>query len=328
MQALEASFRAWGSVIVLAAVFATGVTGAAGEKGDGRGATGRGSGNYLIVIAEDYAYTPPMVQFINAKTAQGFDVLTYAVPAGTTNTAIKSYIASLWDTPAAPDYILLVGDTDGATSTSNTIPHWIGQGSRGSTTDLPYACMDEGDDWYPDIAIGRFSVRSVNMLRDVVNKTLYVEAGVFDDPDYVKRAAFLATNDMTSGAEETHDWVIENYMDPAEFQSIRIYARLGGGTQDIANAVNNGCLFVSYGGHSGSGGWSNPPFNQYDVQALTNAGLYGLVFGWSCNTAHYSYDECFGETWQRVANRGAAAYLSASDYIYWGDWDAWEPSRQ
>jgi len=29
-----------------------------------------------------------------------------------------------------------------------------------------------------------------------------------------------------------------------------------------------------------------------------------------------------------VANRGAAAYLSASDYIYWGEWEAWEPSRQ
>jgi hypothetical protein len=188
--------------------------------------------------------------------------------------------------------------------------------------------MDAGDDWHPEIPIGRFSVRSAGMLQDVVDKSLFVEAGDYPDPNYVKRAAFLATSDTTSGAEETHDWVIENYMDPAEFESIRIYARLGGNTADITEAVNRGCLFVTYGGHSGSSGWSGPAFNQSNVQALSNAGLYGLVFGWSCNTAHYSYDECFGETWQRVANRGAAAYLSASDYIYWGSWEAWEPSRQ
>jgi hypothetical protein len=327
MHAPRTSFRPR-SAVLIATIALAAAPGAAGDKGEERAAAGRRSGNYLIVLAEAYAYTSPMLQFINTKTMQGFNVMTYVVPPGTTNATIKAHIQSLWGTPEAPDYILLVGDTDGDTSTATTIPHWTGQASRHACTDLPYACMDPGDDWQPEIPIGRFSVRSEGMLRDVVHKSLFVEAGSFPDPDYVKRAAFLATSDMTSGAEETHDWVIESFLDPAEFESTRIYQRLGGNTQDITNAVNNGCLFVTYGGHSGSGGWSGPAFNQANVQALSNAGLYGLVFGWSCNTAHYSYDECFGETWQRVANRGAAAYLSASDYIYWGDWEAWEPSRQ
>jgi hypothetical protein len=327
MHAPRTSFRPR-SAVLIATIALAAAPGAAGDKGEERAAAGRRSGNYLIVLAEAYAYTSPMLQFINTKTMQGFNVMTYVVPPGTTNATIKAHIQSLWGTPEAPDYILLVGDTDGDTSTATTIPHWTGQASRHACTDLPYACMDPGDDWQPEIPIGRFSVRSEGMLRDVVHKSLFVEAGSFPDPDYVKRAAFLATSDMTSGAEETHDWVIESFLDPAEFESTRIYQRLGGNTQDITNAVNNGCLFVTYGGHSGSGGWSGPAFNQSNVQALSNAGLYGLVFGWSCNTAHYSYDECFGETWQRVANRGAAAYLSASDYIYWGDWEAWEPSRQ
>ena len=72
----------------------------------------------------------------------------YSVPAGTSRTAIKSYIQGLWGGPDAPDYLLLVGDTDGSSSTSNTIPHWSGAAS-GTATDLPYACMDAGDDWYP-----------------------------------------------------------------------------------------------------------------------------------------------------------------------------------
>ncbi len=290
-------------------------------------AAGR-SGNYLIVTAEGYHTSLPLTQFIAAKTAQGFDVTMYSVPSGTSNTAIKSYIQDLWGTPDAPDYILIVGDTDGSSSTATTIPHWTGEASRHACTDVYYACMDAGDDWYPDIAIGRFSVRSATQLQIVVDKSLFVEAGVFPDPDYAKRAAFLATSDSTSGAAETHTWVINNYLIPADFACTKIYAAEGGGTSDVSHAVNNGCLFVVYGGHSSSGGWSEPQFSQSHVSALTNANKYGLAFGWSCNSAHYSYDECFGETWLRVADRGAAAYLSASDLIFWGTWEAWEPSRQ
>ena len=286
------------------------------------------SGNYLIVTAENYISSTPLNQFIAAKTAQGFDVSVHTVSPGTSNIAIQSYIQGLWGGPDAPDYVLIVGDTAGSSATSTTIPHWTGIASRHACTDLYYTCMDGGDDWYPEIPIGRFSVTSVNMLQDVVDKSLYVEAGIFSDPTYTKRAAFLATSDSTSGAEQTHNWVIENYLTPADYDCTKIYAIYGGGTADVTNAVNNGCMFVVYGGHSSSGGWSEPAFSQSNVQALTNQDMYGLAFGWSCNSAHYSYDECFGETWLRVADRGAAAYLSASDLIFWGTWESWEPSRQ
>ena len=317
MRALESGVRTWAWGTVVAALLV----------GPGSSAFGR-SGNYLIVTAEDYYSSTPLTQLIDSKTAQGLDVMTYTVPSGTSNTAILSYIEGLWGTPEAPDYILIVGDTNGSTSTANTIPHWTGEASRHACTDLYYGCMDGGDDWYPEITIGRYSVQTISQLQDVVDKTLYVEGGIYDDPNYAKRAAFLATSDTTSGAAETHDWVIDKYLTPAEFECTRIYAAEGGGTSDVTDAVNNGVLFVVYGGHSSSSGWSEPYFNQSHVQALTNAEMYPLVFGWSCNSAHYSYDECFGETWLRVANRGAAAYLSASDLIFWGSWEAWEPSRQ
>ena len=156
-------------------------------------------------------------------------------------------------------------------------------------------------------------------MQDVVDKTLFVEAGVFPDPDYARRAALRAgaTDDTSSGAEDAHNWVIANYLDPANYESTKIYATQGGGTADITAAVNAGSLFTVYFGHSGSSGWWNPGFNQGNVNALTNTGLYGLVFGFSCSTAHYEYDECYGETWQRAANKGAAAYISASTFIYW-----------
>ncbi len=283
---------------------------------------------YLIVTPTEYAGSAPLTQFANAKTAQGYDVVVYTVPAGTSNTAIRAYIQSLWSATPRPKYALLVGDTDGSSAGTNTIPHFVGGGSKAATTDLPYACMGTGDDWYPDLCVGRFSVRTVSQLQAVVDKTLYVETGSYPDPDYVARVALLATEDPTAQAVQNHEWVISTYLEPAEYTPVRIYAAEGGGSDDITAAVNDGCIFVTYFGHSGSSGWSSPSFGQGQVQALSNAGLYGLVMGWSCNTAHFDYDECFGETWQRVANKGAAAYLSASNYVWWGSESAWESSRR
>ena len=281
--------------------------------------------NYLIVTPPDYANSAPLTQFINARSAK-YKVHKYIVPSGTNRTAIRAYIQNMYNTADRPAYILIVGDTSGENSTANTIPHWVGLGPRAGATDLYYGCMDAGDDWYPEIPVGRFSVSSVAQLQAIVDKTLYVEAGSFPNPDYVRRGAFLANPDTNGTAEPTHDWVINNYFEPNGYEGIRIYAAQGGNTQQVTNAVNQGCLFTLYMGHSSSSGWWDPAFNQSNVNALTNTGLYGLVFGWSCNTANYPNSECFGETWIRAANKGAAAYLSASNYIYWGSAENWRPS--
>ncbi|MBN2560576.1 MAG: hypothetical protein JXQ75_06570 [Phycisphaerae bacterium] len=322
------SSQAWGRVLIVAGLLVTVVSSVAAGQDWHRGSDGRGTGNYLIVTAEDYAGSAPLTQFANAKAAMGFTVTTYVASNGTSRSDIKTYIEG-WYTPAVNNYVLIVGDTAGTGSaTANTIPHWVGGGSRTATTDLPYACMDAGDDWYPEIFLGRFSVTSVSMLQDVVDKSLLVESGNFSDPDYVKRAAFLATDDSTAQAEQTHDWVIANYMDPADFVSTKIYAAQDGDTSDVTAAVNAGSLFTVYMGHSSSSGWWAPSFTQTNVSALSNDGLYGLVMGWSCNTSHFDYTECCGETWLREANKGAAAYLSASDYIWWSTVQDWESSRR
>ena len=320
MQSPKRKSRVCGRAVLAAALLTMAVSSAVADGGSGR------TGNYLIITASGYDSSTPLTQFANAKTAQGFNVSTYSVSAGTSNTAIKSYIQSLWGTPDAPKHVLLVGDTDGSTSTSTTIPHWTGGGSKHAPTDLPYGCMDAGDDWHPEISVGRFSVRSVSTLADVVEKTLFVEAGNFPDPNYVKRGGFLANSGTCGMAEPTHDWVIENYFEPNGYEGIKLYARDGAGTQDVTNAVNLGCLWVVYYGHSGSTSWWEPSFGQSNVQALSNEGLYGVVFSFSCNVGNYTISECFGETWQRVADRGAAAVIFPSSYIYWGSQAAWEPS--
>ncbi|MEW6252905.1 MAG: C25 family cysteine peptidase, partial [Planctomycetota bacterium] len=286
-----------------------------------------GADNYLIITPPAYAGTPPLQQFTAAKSAQGYNVATYNVPAGTTKETIRSYIASLWGTQNAPDFILIVGDTSGtATSSVNGIPHWVGQGSKHACTDHYYACMGTGDDWYPDICIGRFAVASEAQLQTVVTKSLYVESGSYPNPDYPRRIAFLANSDTYNTAEPTAEYIISTWLEPRDYIPIRIYQAQGGGTTEVRNAINTGCVMVTYMGHSSSSGWWGPRFYQEDVRALSNANLYPLAFGWSCNTSNFETGECFGETFIREANKGAAAYISASNYIYWGSVEAWRPS--
>lgn len=188
--------------------------------------------------------------------------------------------------------------------------------------------MDGASDWYPDMFYGRFSVSSVDMLAQVVEKTIVAESGGTGDPGCIRRAAMLATDDPTAEAEALHDSIIATYLEPAGFTATRVYGAEGGETEDIAAAVNEGVLFTVYFGHSGTTGWEWPGFSQWDVNALTNDGKYGLAFGWSCLSANFVVGECFGETWLRAAHKGAAGYLSASSFVWWGTEEAWESSRR
>jgi hypothetical protein len=139
----------------------------------------RGEGNYLIVVPKPFESA--IASFADAKASQGYTVSTYVVPDDADQYQIKSYIMGL-----APEYVLLVGDTD-------SIPNWEGVGVASPPnppTDLYYTCMDGPYDWLPDIAIGRFPVRNSTHLANIVSKTLYYETGLLSDPDYLLRAVF------------------------------------------------------------------------------------------------------------------------------------------
>lgn len=281
-----------------------------------------GLGNYLIIVPSDYAGTAPITQFADAKSAQGFDVLTHTVTAGTSNATIKTYIESLWGTADAPDYILLVGDTNGMTSTATTIPHFIGGGAGAAETDLPYACMDGGGDWYPDIAIGRFPAISLTELQSMVDKTILVDGAIFENETYVRHAAFMAGTDYNCGDEEVHDWVIENYLNAEEFTCDRLFISQGATTEDMFESFNAGCVYAVYFGHSSFDHWWQPSFDVDDVHSLTNDGLYPFVYSFTCVSGNYLEPECIGEAWLRGVNNGGVAFIGSTTFIYddVGEW--------
>ncbi|MFH1419462.1 MAG: C25 family cysteine peptidase, partial [Planctomycetota bacterium] len=282
-------------------------------------AMSRGAGNYLIIVASSLQST--ILPFANAKAAQGFTVSSW-VPASASNTAIKAYIQGLWGGADAPDYVLLVGDTD-------TIPHWTGGGEGTPATDLNYVCMD-GDSsnaWQtPDIAIGRFAVRTTTQLQDVIDKVLLYENGPLPDLDYMNRAVFMASQDNYTVSEGTHNYVISTYMTPQGITSDKLYCHTYGATsQQVRDAFNAGRFYGIYSGHGGNNYWADGPvFYQSDVNALTNVGMYSVIYSFSCVTGTYTDSECFMETWLRTPSKGACAATGSSVNSYWTEDDVLE----
>jgi hypothetical protein len=274
----------------------------------------RDLGNYLIIVPT--TYEDGIAGFVSAKTARGFNVLTHVIAPGTANTVIKSYIESLWGTAEQPDYILLVGDT-------NSIPEWTGGGTGSPDTDIQYACMDGAGDWYPDIPLGRFPVRSADQLADVISKTLFFEEANYPDTEYLARAVFMASEDNYPVSEGTHNYCIDNYLEPAGFACDKLYCHTyNATTQQVRDCFNNGRIYGIYSGHGATTYWADgPPFYQSDVQGLFNDGLYAFVCSFACVTGTYTITECFTETWILEQDKGAATIYGSSVNSYWTEDD-------
>jgi parallel beta-helix repeat protein len=143
-----------------------------GEKGVGMLSSGDGA-DYLIIVADNlHEKILPLAEW---KYKKGFTThIADMSEVGSTSNDVKNYIQNAYDTwNPAPSYVLLVGD-------SQDVPprYYPGPDYSACYTDQPYACVD-GNDYYPDLTIGRLPVHTVSECDNVVNKILTYDR----DPD-------------------------------------------------------------------------------------------------------------------------------------------------
>ena len=271
---------------------------------------------YLIIV--DDLFYDEIIPLSNWKESLGFETTTTNtsdIPGGPTANNIKLYIKNAytnWSIP--PSYVLLVGDTP-------QIPAFTGS-VCGTETDSYYARMD--DDIFPDIYISRFPASTELHVQTMVNKTKYYEQGDFPSNHWIKKGAFIASNDQGGLAEDTHNYVINTHLQPNGYTCDKIYESTGGDTQDISDALNEGRSLCIYSGHGSPSGWACVPFYQSDVNALTNDGMYPFVCSHACSTNTYEDSECFGETWLRAEQKGGLAFWGSSCSTYWDEDDVIE----
>lgn len=147
-------------------------------------------GAYLFICPDNaISFIQPLVQW---KLRSGHPVRVAGLSeTGSTTTSIAAYIANAyttWDIP--PEYVVLIGDVAG----TYDIPTFFisGTGAPWDCTDLPYTLI-EGNDYFPEMFIGRFSVSDATELQVMVNKVLSYEMSPYvNGPDWFEQGLVVA----------------------------------------------------------------------------------------------------------------------------------------
>ena len=283
------------------------------------------------VIISDPQFQAALQPLVDWKTKKGFMVVegyTNDPLVGNTTASIHAYLQNMYDNATvidpAPTYLLIVGDNAEVPS-FNTGQH---------VSDMYYCEFDGNGDFYPEMYYGRLSATSAAEVEIQVNKTLTHELYTFTDPSFLDEVVLVAGVDASFAPIHGNGQInygTDNYFNVAHNLTIHNYLYGSGSsiTSDMPAAsaaiiadVSAGVGFANYTAHCGSSGWSDPSFENSDVNGLQNNDRFGFMIGNCCQSNKFDDNVCFGEKILRSNNKGAVGYIGGSNNTYW-DEDFW-----
>ena len=204
----------------------------------------------IMYICGGNSISHPFVQeLIDWRRLQGYIV--YAVSTsetgGSSASAVENYledIFSSWEAP--PEIVGLIGDTGG---TYGIGYHTYG----GGATDVDYSYLS-GNDFLPEVFIGRISVNSSSDLSNVINKTLTYEKAATQASWWYERAALVADPSSSGVSTITTMQYIQNIMENFGMDDIRTNYSNGNYDNWVEGQFDAGILYYHYRGYYGSSG--------------------------------------------------------------------------
>jgi hypothetical protein len=232
---------------------------------------------------------------------------------------IKNHIADAyhnWDIP--PTYVLMVGDDGVFPKKIVTYPDY-------SFPDEDYFVEIDGDDYFPEMMIGRWTNQGDYRMQVMINKFLLYEKTPYTaNTDWFKKGIVCSNNEYVSQVN-TKRWVANVLMEDGNFTSVDTMMSDGdwwGGNctydlSDVTSAINNGRSYLNYRGEGWYDGWAASCYNfsVSDVTSLNNAEKFTFVTSIGCGVAGFqsSGGNCFGEEWIEMgsltAPKGASAFI-------------------
>jgi hypothetical protein len=268
-------------------------------------------GGYLIVTAPEFVSAiQPLADW---KREMGFEVTIVTTnETGLSVEQVQSYIRNLYQSsPVPPQYLLLVGDVE-------QLP---GYDYHQSVSDLPFVLVD-GDDFLPDMEVGRLSAQVEWELETMVSKILQYEQDPYRvDESWFTRALMVAGNYSSSTPVPVSRWCREQLLDVgyAEVDTVYYPPEWSTGPYYIKQSIDRGVSLVSYRGWAyGWQGWEPPKFTVDHIPGLENGRMLPAVFSFVCLTGNFVETECMGEAWLRAGTptepKGAVAFLGNSEH--------------
>ena len=217
-------------------------------------------------------------------------------------------------------FVLLVGDIDQI----ETIRRSDGAGSNSpSDNSLTFVA---GNDFYPDLIIGRFSAETGEQVETMINRTIEYEMDPDPAADWYKKGSGFGSNQGPGDDGEYDDEHLDNIRELllayTYIEVDQIYDPDGTVAQGEA-AINEGRSIVNYTGHGSNGSWGNGcPMNNTNVNGLVNTGMWPFIWSVACVNGEFNVGTCFAETWLRATDSdgnptGAIATLMSTINQAW-----------
>lgn len=246
--------------------------------------------------------------FANYKRNIGYTVDIEVTDQTPTPGEILRIIQNRYDNSATrPNYVLLVGN-------HSLLPAYEGvangEEKNEPLTDFFYSTLD-GNDWIPDVFLGRFPASGNSDLQNMVNKTIYME---MNNHLYEKKAALFSGEEscsyMEDRFEDGHQKAIDAAFEPAGYNYT---FRKQPNINTVKSDINSNQLFLLYSGHGNRLAWSGHSFYlDYDEISTCTPDIYPICFAFACKTGAWGYyPDNFALQMMRK-ERGGVAYVGSS----------------
>jgi hypothetical protein len=255
------------------------------------------------------------------RKQRGFTVYTTSTSSiGTSTTAIKNYIQNAYQNfDPAPEYVALVGDVGGSYSipTFEGDNYGFGHNTYGNACegDHPYSQLN-GNDLYPEVLIGRMSVRTTSDLSTVVSKIITYEKATYMDfmQNYYETAS-LVGDPSTSGnsCAITNEYIAE-LLENHGVDDVRLKTSGGSYNSWMRNNLADGVLYFNYRGYLGVSG-----FTSSDIDNASNGFMLPFASVLTCGTGSFSEDnasltESFFRAGTPANPKGAVASIGTATW--------------
>jgi len=252
-------------------------------------------------------------QLFNWRHKAGF-VVNFASTntTGSSASAIKNYIQNAyqsWNDP--PEYVALVGDASGSYSIPTYYDNWSSYNGEG---DFPYSQL-EGNDFFPEVLIGRISFSSTTELSTIINKTIQYETNPYMGENWFTRACMVGDPSSSGISCVITKEVARHYLEElGDYDDVRtVYS--GSFPNQMVNNLNDGLTFFNYRGY-----WGISGFNNGHVSGLSNGFKLCVATVITCGTGSFASGTSISETFIRAGTPsqpkgGVAARIQCSTML-------------
>jgi hypothetical protein len=260
-------------------------------------------GSMLIICYDDYM--DAMQPFVNWKRTIGRSTTMVPVSeAGSTASAIKSFVQSYYQQHPELTFLLLVGDAPQVPTKTTTWGH----------SDNAYGFLT-GNDQYNEIFVGRFSAENAAHVQTQVQRTIEYERDITYADTWLNLAMGVARNEGAgyghNGGEADHvhmDFIRDTLLGFTYAEVHREYEGVPGMSNTnatiISNHINNGVGIINYCNHGSTTSWSVAGYNINHIHQLTNVGRLPFIWSVACVNGNFVSNYCFAEAWMRSTHNG------------------------